>query len=74
MIKIIYRTVIVNVLINLLFQTGLFAQPLPYSNEGRTYAIKSLKGTVAFYAGSRYAYVDGYKVRLDNEDIVGTPY
>jgi len=33
-------------------------------------AMKALSGTIAIYAGSRYAYINGDKVRLDDKDIL----
>ncbi len=43
---------------------------LPYTQSARPSALAALKNTTALFVGSRYAYVDGYKVRLDTKDIL----
>ncbi|MFP5039823.1 hypothetical protein [Parasediminibacterium sp. JCM 36343] len=43
---------------------------LPYTRSARPRALEALKGTTALFAGSRYAYVNGYKIRLDTKDIL----
>ena len=43
---------------------------LPYTRSARPRALEALKGTTALFAGSRYAYINGYKVRLDTKDIL----
>jgi len=45
-------------------------QGLPYTRSCRPRALEALKGTTAIFAGSRYAYVNGYKIRLDTKDIL----
>ncbi len=45
-------------------------QGLPYTQSARPRALEALKGTTALFAGSRYAYVDGFKIRLDTKDIL----
>ena len=45
-------------------------QGLPYTRSARPRALNALKGTTALFVGSRYAYMNGYKVRLDTKDIL----
>lgn len=40
-------------------------QGLPYTRTAQKFALEKIKDTVAVFAGSRYAYVHGFKVRLD---------
>lgn len=39
---------------------------LPYTRSGRQLAEARIKNCIAVFAGSRYAWVQGYKVRLDD--------
>ena len=41
-------------------------QGLPYTRSAEKFAFAKIKDTVAVFAGSRYAYVHGFKVRLDD--------
>ena len=41
-------------------------QGLPYTRSAQKFALAKIADTVAVFAGSRYAYVHGYKVRLDD--------
>lgn len=43
---------------------------LPYTRTAKANALNALKGTTALFVGSKYAYVDGIKVRLDTKDIL----
>ena len=43
---------------------------LPYTRSARPRALEAIKGTTALFAGSKYAYINGYKVRLDTKDIL----
>ncbi|KAB7727257.1 hypothetical protein F5984_21755 [Rudanella paleaurantiibacter] len=43
---------------------------LPYTRSAQKRALSALKNTIALCAGGRYAYVYGYKVRLDTLDIL----
>ena len=43
---------------------------LPYTKSARPRALEAIKGTTAIFVGGRYAYVNGYKVRLDTKDIL----
>ncbi|WP_338877345.1 hypothetical protein WBJ53_33260 (plasmid) [Spirosoma sp. SC4-14] len=43
---------------------------LPYTRSGKPRALEAIRGTTALFAGSRYAYVNGYKVRLDTIDLL----
>ncbi len=43
-------------------------QGLPYTRSAQKFAVEKIKETIAVFAGSRYAWVDGYKVRLDDEN------
>jgi hypothetical protein len=43
---------------------------LPYTRSAKKRAIDALKTTHALFVGSRYAYIFGYKVRLDTADIL----
>jgi hypothetical protein len=45
-------------------------QGLPYTRSARAFALKKIQGETAVFAGSRYAYVDGYKVRLDETKLL----
>ncbi len=66
----------------LIVTTGLYAQEnvvlntppqnigLPYTHTAKATAFAAIKGTTALFAGSRYAYVNGLKVRLDTKDIL----
>ncbi len=40
-------------------------QALPYTRSARPAALAKIKDHIAVFAGSRYAYVQGYKTRLD---------
>ena len=42
-------------------------QDLPYTRSASANALGRIKGAIAVFAGSRYAYVRGFKVRLDDE-------
>lgn len=60
---------------NLSAQTPKLAQPpqdkgLPYTKSARPRALDAIKGTTAIFVGGRYAFVDGYKVRLDTKDLL----
>ena len=44
-------------------------QGLPYTRSARQFGLAKIKGSIAVCAGSRYAYVYGYKVRLDEGDL-----
>ena len=44
---------------------------LPYTRSARSRALAKIKGEIAIFAGSRYAYVQGYKVRLDEANLRG---
>jgi len=41
-------------------------QGLPYTRSAQKFALEKIQDTVAVFAGSRYAYVHGFKVRLDD--------
>jgi hypothetical protein len=41
-------------------------QGLPYTRSARQIALAKIKDHIAVFAGSRYAYVKGHKVRLDD--------
>ena len=41
-------------------------QGLPYTRTAEKFAVEKIKNTVAVFAGSRYAWVHGFKVRLDD--------
>ena len=43
---------------------------LPYTKSSRPRALEAIKGTTAIFVGGRYAYINGYKVRLDTKDIL----
>jgi len=45
-------------------------QGLPYTRSARPRALEAIKGTTALFIGGRYAYINGYKVRLDTKDIL----
>ena len=44
-------------------------QGLPYTRSARPTALAKIKDQIAVFAGSRYAYVNGYKVRLDDANL-----
>jgi len=44
-------------------------QGLPYTRSAQALALEKIKETIALCAGSRYAYVRGLRVRLDQQDI-----
>ncbi|MEI6323050.1 MAG: hypothetical protein WCP60_08120 [bacterium] len=44
-------------------------QGLPYTRSAQGVALEKIKGTIALFAGSRYAYADGLRVRLDQQDL-----
>lgn len=52
--------------------TGQVSQDknLPYTRSARTAALKAIGNTIALFPGSRYAYIEGKKARLDNNDIL----
>ena len=43
---------------------------LPYTRSAHAMAVNALKNYTAIFAGSKYGYVNGYKDRLDNNDIL----
>lgn len=45
-------------------------QGLPYTRSAFPRAMEALKGTTALFVGSRYAFINGHKVRLDTKDIL----
>ncbi len=54
-------------------QTGSLPPPpqdqgLPYTRSAQARAVERIKDTIAVFAGSRYAWVHGFKVRLDDAD------
>lgn len=42
----------------------------PYTQTGFEKGIESVRGTIALYPGTRYAYLDGKKVRMNNRDLL----
>lgn len=44
---------------------------LPYTRSGKAAAINKIKDAIAVFAGSRYGWVYGKKVRLDQADVLG---
>jgi hypothetical protein len=47
------------------------AEPVkPYTRAAGKAAMAKIERCIGVFAGSRYAYVDGYRVRLDNQDKV----
>ena len=45
-------------------------QGLPYTRTGEARAFEKIKGGAAAFAGSRYGYVNGYRVRLSDSDLL----
>lgn len=45
-------------------------QGLPYTRSARSVALAKIKNQIGVFAGSRYAYVKGYKVRLDDTNLL----
>jgi hypothetical protein len=43
-------------------------QGLPYTRSAQSAGLAKIKGSIAVCAGSRYAYVDGLRVRLEEKD------
>lgn len=43
---------------------------LPYTRSARPRALKAIGGTIAVFGGSRYAYLYGKKVRLDDTNML----
>jgi hypothetical protein len=43
---------------------------LPYTRSAKATAFAAINNTIAFFGGSKYAYVNGYKVRLDTTNIL----
>ncbi|MEI8086730.1 MAG: hypothetical protein WCG93_11000 [Paludibacter sp.] len=43
---------------------------LPYTRSAHVTAVNALKNYTAIFAGSKYGYVNGFKVRLDDKDIL----
>jgi hypothetical protein len=41
-------------------------QGLPYTRSSQKFAVEKIKNSIAVFAGSRYAWVHGFKVRLDD--------
>ena len=41
-------------------------QGLPYTRSAQKFAVAKIKDTIVVFAGSRYAWVNGFKVRLDD--------
>ncbi|MEI7677222.1 MAG: hypothetical protein WCJ03_10615, partial [Bacteroidales bacterium] len=54
----------------LLLQVPVQNEGLAYTRSAQAHAMEALKNYTAIFAGSKYAYVNGYKVRLDNKDIL----
>jgi hypothetical protein len=45
-------------------------QGLPYTRSARPRALKAVESSIAVFGGSRYAYLYGYKVRLDDVNML----
>ncbi len=45
-------------------------QGLPYTRSAEPRALEKIKDGVAVFAGSRYGYVNGYRVRLSDRDLL----
>lgn len=45
-------------------------QGLPYTRSAQTSALAKIKGTIAVCSGSRYGYVNGLRVRLDQQEAL----
>jgi hypothetical protein len=45
-------------------------QGLPYTRSAEPVALDKIKGGIAVFAGSRYAYINGLRVRLDDADLL----
>ncbi|MFP5039897.1 hypothetical protein [Parasediminibacterium sp. JCM 36343] len=43
---------------------------LPYTHSARPKALSAIANTTAIFAGSKYAYLNGYRIRLDTKDIL----
>jgi hypothetical protein len=43
---------------------------LPYTRTALATAIDKIRGGIAVFPGSRYGYVDGFRVRLDEKDLL----
>ena len=43
-------------------------QGLPYTRSAQPFALAKIKGSITVCAGSRYAYVDGLRTRLEEKD------
>ena len=43
---------------------------LPYTRSARATALKAIGNRIALFPGSRYAYVDGKKIRLDDKNMM----
>jgi len=43
-------------------------QGLPYTSSAQGRALAKIKGTIALFAGSRYGYANGLRVRLDQKE------
>ena len=41
---------------------------MPYTRSAKSFAIAKIKNNIAVFSGSRYAWVNGYKVRLDDNN------
>jgi hypothetical protein len=46
-------------------------QGLPYTRSAQSVALKKISRHLGVFAGSRYAYVQGYRTRLDPSDVLG---
>lgn len=71
------KTILTNVF--LMFVIIILAQELslpyqdkgiPYTRSAKKFALGAIDNSIALFAGSRYAYVFGYKVRLDTKDLL----
>jgi hypothetical protein len=42
----------------------------PYTQTGYKYGMEQIRGTIALFPGTRYAYIDGVKIRMDHDDLL----
>lgn len=45
-------------------------QGLPYTRSAEQVTLDMIKGGIAVFTGSRYGYIDGVRIRLDDVDLL----
>jgi hypothetical protein len=66
----VFVAIVIVCQVNSSAQIPIQTSGLPYSRSAYPTATNAVKGHVALFPGSRYAFVDGKKIRLSNTDLL----